>query len=137
MNIVYAPQFNALGSLLTEFATGHGFYEGIAALDGNDAFAPDSGNKIYRVNATGDMTLSFDLSRLDLDGKAVTFETWITVATPSVSVTLPSVSEVDYLAPPDTGTSADNETLFLAWRVFKGADGSPVIQGSLYHKGRG
>lgn len=136
MNIVYMPQFSPLGNALAEFATGHGFYEGVAELSAG-AFAPDSGNKIYRITAAEDMTLAFDLSRLDLDGRAVTFETWITVATPAVSVTLPPVSEVDYLTSVDAGTSADNETLFIAWRVFKGADGSPVVQGSLYHKGRG
>lgn len=73
---------------------------------------------IYYVDVDQDTEIEWDLDGLNLNGQAATWEAWFKVATPSVTLTLPSSTDVYYLEEPDPSTTEDNQIHYTVWRAF-------------------
>ncbi len=88
---------------------------------------------IYNLQVQGDSDISFDLSSIDITNNVARWETWINVYSPSVTVSLPSSSIVQYLETPDLTTTTLNELLQISWQAWM--DGTNLMmQGHLYNR---
>ncbi len=83
-----------------------------------NTIALDKSKTIYTVAATNSTTITFDFSAVDLSANVARWETWISVANTNVSLTLPGTNVVQYLEIPDLSTTAQPQTLQIAWQAW-------------------
>ncbi len=83
-----------------------------------NTIALDAGKTVYQVAATNDTTIAFDFSAVDLSANVARWETWVDVVSTNVSLTLPGTNVVQYLETPDLSTSAQPQTLQIAWQAW-------------------
>jgi len=99
------------------------------ALTNTIALVP--GTRIYKVAVTGDTTLGFDYTGLDLTRGVARWETWLRLDTTNRVVTLPGTNVVQYLEEPDLSTTKASQTLQITWQAW--INGSTTnVQGNLY-----